>query len=190
MIVAPSLRMLRKILSPSRRPYHRRWWRLSLRRALLVLLPLLAALLEVWSHVRTYSVGLPEYEQDEPFATACREPNVDGPREKAALVMLARNKELKDVLATIESIERHFNRWFHYPVVFLNDEPWSDDFVAATNASCSGGATYHVIPKGDWGFPSWIDPNSARASIARQGKKGILYAGLETYHNMCRFYSQ
>ena len=51
------------------------------------------------------------------------------PRESAALVMLARNSELEQARHTVESVERRFNRWFQYPVVFLNDEPFSEDFI-------------------------------------------------------------
>ncbi len=114
---------------------------------------------------------------------------MDEPRENAALVMLARNSELDKALKTVLSIERHFNQWFHYPIVFLNDEPWSEEFISAMNATVSGETRFEVIPKDEWMFPSWMDVDDARASIARQGAAGILYAGLETYHHMCRFYS-
>lgn len=158
-----------------------------------LLLPLLilavAALLEVYVHTRRFVVARPERELDEPFYTSCQEPAVDQPRENAALVMLARNSELADALKTVESIEKHFNRWFHYPIVFLNDEPWSPEFIGAMNASVSGGARFEVIPRDEWTFPAWLDERVAKASIKKQGDQGILYAGKETYHHMCRFYS-
>jgi mannosyltransferase len=154
-----------------------------------VVILLAAALLESWLHRRRFVVPMPTYELDAPFYTACQEPDVDEPRENAALVMLARNTELAAAQHTIQSIERHFNRWFHYPVIFLNDEEWSAEFIATMNATVSGGAQFHVVPRSDWTFPSWLDQDAAKASIAQQAKDGILYAGLETYHHMCRFFS-
>ncbi|KAK3692320.1 nucleotide-diphospho-sugar transferase [Podospora appendiculata] len=148
-----------------------------------------AAILEVYIHTRRFAVKQPDHELDEPFYTQCQEPAVEKPRENAALVMLARNSELKKALKTVESIEKHFNGWFHYPIVFLNDEPWSAEFMKAMNASVSGVARFEVIPKDEWTFPAWMDANEAKEAIAKQGRDGILYGGLETYHHMCRFYS-
>lgn len=175
-------------------PRRARWLlRLLARRAVLVPLALVAAalLLDVWRHGRSFAVRRPAggVELDAPFSTACQEPDVTAPRENATLVMLARNADLAKAVRTLESVERHFNRWFHYPVVFLNDEPWSDDFVRALRAAASGDTRFEVIPPGEWTFPSFVDPEDARQSIAQQGRDGILYAGLETYHHMCRFYS-
>ena len=154
-----------------------------------LLILLLAAVVEVYIHGRRYTVTHPKEELDEPFYTSCQEPQVNAPRENAALVMLARNSELAMALQTVQSIEKHFNQWFHYPIVFLNDEPWSEEFMYAMNATVSGQTRFEVLPKDAWTFPSWMDPTEARASMARQGKEGIIYAGLETYHHMCRFYS-
>ncbi|KAK3350063.1 nucleotide-diphospho-sugar transferase [Lasiosphaeria hispida] len=189
--------MLRRFLSAGA-PLHRRrgpvtrfFSRLLLSRQSRIALFLLtlAALANVILHAQQYSVRRPIVGLDEPFATTCREPDVTAPRENAALVMLARNGELAAAKRTVESIERHFNRWFHYPIVFLNDEAWDDEFVTAMNATVSGEARFEVIPQAEWTFPAWMDVGRARESIARQGREGILYAGMETYHHMCRFYS-
>jgi len=166
-----------------RPPRLSRGWRLAL-----VCLALAAAA-EVFLHRRQYAVRQPDIELDEPFYTTCQEPKVDAPRENAALVMLARNKELAKALKTVQSIERHFNRWFHYPIVFMNDEPWSEEFINAMNATASGEVRFEVIPRDEWTFPEWMDVDATKESIAAQGRAGILYAGMETYHHMCRFYS-
>jgi len=47
--------------------------------------------------------------------------------EKASLVMLVRNSELREALSSIRMVEDRFNRRFHYPWTFLNDEPFTDD---------------------------------------------------------------
>ena len=154
-----------------------------------LLLILTAALIEVFLHTQRWAVRQPEHELDEPFYTSCQEPAIDQPREKAAMVMLVRNQELMKALKTVQSIEKHFNQWFHYPIVFLNDEPFSKEFISAMNATVSGEARFELVPKKEWLFPEWMDVADAKASIKAQGEAGILYAGLETYHHMCRFYS-
>jgi len=154
-----------------------------------LLLLIIAALVEVHLHSREYAVIQPEQHLDTPFYSQCQEPAVDQPRENAALVMLVRNKELDKALRTIQSVEKHFNQWFHYPFVFLNDEPWSEEFMSKMKEAASGEVKFDVLTKEEWSFPEWMDTESAKESIAQQGRAGIIYAGLESYHHMCRFYS-
>ncbi|KAK4187197.1 family 15 putative glycosyltransferase [Podospora australis] len=150
---------------------------------------LFAAFVEVYLHTQRYAVHQPREDIDVPFHTTCQEPDVKAPRENAAFVMLARNEEVEKALRTIVSIEKHFNQWFHYPVVFLNDEEWDPEFIETMNETVSGGARFEVVPKEEWTFPEFINEDRAKQSIAEQGRKGILYAGMESYHHMCRFYS-
>jgi alpha 1,2-mannosyltransferase len=42
--------------------------------------------------------------------------------------MLARNSDVENVVKAVRAMEDRFNRNFNYPWVFLNDEPFSDDF--------------------------------------------------------------
>ncbi|KAJ4417727.1 hypothetical protein N0V82_006001 [Gnomoniopsis sp. IMI 355080] len=148
-----------------------------------------ALIIEVCIHLYSYQVPIPDHDLDAPFSTTCQEPDPSTPRENAVLVMLARNSELEKAKSTVESVERAFNRWYNYPIVFLNDEPWSNDFVQQLNETSSGLATFEVIPESSWGFPAWVDVDSARQAFVEQGKKGIPYAGREGYHHMCRFFS-
>lgn len=152
---------------------------------------LLALLTEVYLHNSYYTIHHPARDLDVPFYTSCQEPDLSpsAPREAAAIVMLARNHEVEKALRTVISIETHFNRWFHYPIVFLNDEDWDPEFVSTMNETVSGGAKFEVIPKEEWGFPANINQDRAREAINRQGQQGVLYGGLESYHHMCRFYS-
>ncbi|KAK3316202.1 nucleotide-diphospho-sugar transferase [Apodospora peruviana] len=154
-----------------------------------LLLLLLAAVTEVYFHTSRFSVNQPDHDLDPPFHTQCQEPVTEGPREKAALVMLVRNSELEGAVKTVRSIEKHFNQWFHYPIVFLNDEAWDDVFIETMNATASGEVRFEVLTQEEWSFPSWMDVGKARQGIDQQGKDGILYAGMESYHHMCRFYS-
>lgn len=150
----------------------------------------LFSLIEVLHHVRSFHVARPRTPLDVPFATSCQEPKSSGARENAVIVMLARNKERDGAVKSILSLENQFNKWFNYPVVFLNDEPFDSDFVAALSMMTSGSAQFEIINgTGMWGYPDWIDLDRAAESIASQDAQGIMYAGQESYHHMCRFNS-
>jgi mannosyltransferase len=86
--------------------------------------------------------------------------------------MLARNSDLKEATEALTSFESQFNHQYHYPVVFLNNEPWTDAFKPDM-----------------WGYPDHVDQEAARAHIKDQADRGIIHAGQESYHHMCRFYS-
>lgn len=71
-------------------------------------------------------------------------------RANAAFVILTRNKELDDVRWTMRQLEARFNHKFNYPYVFLNDEPFTEEFKELTRAMTSAQVQYgerHVI---DW----------------------------------------
>ncbi|CAI6332765.1 unnamed protein product [Periconia digitata] len=126
---------------------------------------------------------------DKPFAVGCLEPQVNGPRANAAFVVLARNSELDGVIQSIKSIERHFNRWFHYPYVFLNDGDFNQTFIDTVENYTSAAVEWGKITPDMWGFPDWVDPAVAKEGIRKQGDAAIMYGGMESYHHMCRFYS-
>jgi mannosyltransferase len=123
------------------------------------------------------------------FVTGCLEPDTSKPRANAAFVVLARNKELDGVIQSIKSIERHFNRWYHYPYVFLNDAEFDDEFKKGVKNYTSGTVEFGLVGPEMWGFPDWIDPKVAKEGIAKQGDNAVMYGGMESYHAMCRFYS-
>ncbi|KAI2635339.1 glycolipid 2-alpha-mannosyltransferase [Xylaria nigripes] len=160
--------------------------RLPFSLSLVIAAPLI---LEILIHIRQHQISRPATELDPPFFTSCQEPDVTSERENAVFVMLARNKEREKAKKSIQSIEKHFNQWFNYPVMFLNDEPWDERFVTELNETTGGKGIFEVIPKEKWTFPEWIDSDSAKQSIKDQGHIGAPYAGLEGYHHMCRFYS-
>jgi mannosyltransferase len=121
--------------------------------------------------------------------TGCAEPDTSQPRANAAFVVLARNKELEGVIQSVKSIERHFNRWYHYPYVFLNDQDFNSTFKETIQNYTSAPCEFGTIDPSMWGFPDWIDPKVAKEGIAKQGDAAIMYGGMESYHAMCRFYS-
>ncbi|TWU76138.1 alpha-1,2-mannosyltransferase (Kre5) [Metarhizium rileyi] len=126
---------------------------------------------------------------DKVFVTGCLEPDTSQPRANATFVVLARNKELDGVIQSIKSMERHFNRWYHYPYVFLNDGEFDDHFKETVRNHTSGLVEFGRVGPDMWGFPDWVDHKVAKEGIAKQGDAAVMYGGLESYHFMCRFYS-
>lgn len=163
--------------------------RLSRRSVLIIVSVLVISLLEICLHVRSFRVAPLKQSLDVPFATRCHEPDVHGPRENATILMLARNSDVLGAIRSIESLEKQFNRWFHYPIIFLNDVPWEQTFVDRLTRVASSRVMFEVIDKdsGMWGFPEGTNLVGAKAAIAKQG--WMTYGGLESYHHMCRFNS-
>lgn len=128
-------------------------------------------------------------EHDKVFVTGCLEPDTSKPRANAAFVVLARNKELDGVIQSVKSIERHFNRWYHYPYVFLNDGEFNQTFKDVIRNYTSAEVEFGRVGPEMWGYPDWIDTKIAKEGIAKQGDAAVMYGGLESYHAMCRFYS-
>ena len=128
-------------------------------------------------------------EHDKVFATGCLHVDNTTPRANAAFVVLARNKEVEGVVQSIKSIERHFNRWYNYPYVFLNDADFDQKFKDTVRNYTSGHTEFGKIDSSMWGFPDWADHEVAKEGIRKQGDSLIMYGGMESYHHMCRFYS-
>ncbi|KAL2195369.1 glycosyltransferase family 15 protein [Corynascus similis CBS 632.67] len=126
---------------------------------------------------------------DKVFVTGCLEPDTSKPRANAAFVVLARNKELDGVIQSMKSIERHFNRWYNYPYVFLNDGDFNQTFMDTVKNYTSSTVEFGKVGPDMWGYPDWIDPKVAKEGINKQGDDAIMYGGMESYHFMCRFYS-
>lgn len=125
---------------------------------------------------------------DSPFTEGCTVPQNEGPRANATFVILARNNELKDVVSSMKSLERHFNQWFQYPYVFLNDAEFDDDFKNGVKNYTNANVEFGVISADIWKFPN-EDTTEFKESVETQGDRGIMYGNMKSYHSMCRFYS-
>ncbi|CAK5265628.1 unnamed protein product [Mycena citricolor] len=110
-------------------------------------------------------------------------------RANATFVMLARNSDVNGAVQSIRSIEDRFNRDYGYPYVFLNEEPWTDDFKKRVSAVTRAPVSFGVIPRDWWYQPDWIDETKATAGRKKMEDQGIIYAGSVSYRNMCRFNS-
>ncbi len=49
-------------------------------------------------------------------------------RANATILMLARNGDVDGAVRSVRELEDKFNHKFGYPWVFLNEEPFSDEF--------------------------------------------------------------
>ena len=49
-------------------------------------------------------------------------------RANATFVFLCRNSDINGVVSSVTQMEDRFNKRYHYPWVFLNDVPFTDEF--------------------------------------------------------------
>lgn len=108
---------------------------------------------------------------------------------KATFVTLARNEDLYELLESIQSMEDRFNHKFKYDWVFLNDAPFSEEFIMETTKSISGKTKYGVIPYEDWSAPIWINAKKAEEVRMDMKEREIIYGDSESYRYMCRYES-
>ena len=107
--------------------------------------------------------------------------------ENATMVMLVRNRELEGALSSMRSLEDRFNRQYKYPWVFLNDEPFTEEFIEQTMLMASSQTFYELIPSLDWNMPDFIDNERVEQNIANS--TDVIYGFLKSYRNMCHFNS-
>ncbi|KAK9464526.1 nucleotide-diphospho-sugar transferase [Lipomyces arxii] len=110
-------------------------------------------------------------------------------KEKASLVMLVRNRELTDALRSMRMIEDRFNRKYRYPWTFLNDEPFTEEFINFTTGMASGKTQYGLIGIEQWSMPEHIDLQKVQANMETMVAKNVIYAGSMSYRHMCRYNS-
>ena len=91
----------------------------------------------------------PEPSTDDEPRTASGKPKQKG-NQKAAFVTLVRNIELWDLVKSIRQIEDRFNRNYHYPWIFLNEVPFTDEFIETTSKLISGETKYGRSLCGLW----------------------------------------
>ncbi|KAL4808694.1 nucleotide-diphospho-sugar transferase [Aspergillus unguis] len=112
-----------------------------------------------------------------------------GGRANATFVTLARNSDVWEIAQAIRQVEDRFNRHFHYDWVFLNDQPFDDNFKRITTSLMSGNAHFGEIPPEHWSYPDWIDQDKARQVREDMRDQKIIYGHSESYRHMCRYES-
>ncbi|KAJ2879475.1 alpha-1,2-mannosyltransferase ktr1 [Coemansia aciculifera] len=107
---------------------------------------------------------------------------------RAAFVILVRNSELHELRATVRQLEDQFNQRHHYPYVFLNNEPFTDEFKLHMEWATSGDCHFGLVPYDHWSMPLWVDRVRAKWAMAMMGSR-VPYGDSESYRKMCRYES-
>ncbi|EJF65959.1 glycosyltransferase family 15 protein [Dichomitus squalens] len=116
-------------------------------------------------------------------------PPIQSRKANATFVFLARNGDLNGVVTSMKQVEDRFNKQFQYPYVFLNEEPFSEEFKDRVSTLTDAKIEFGLIPKEDWVQPSWIDEDKATAARKDMVEHNVIYGGSVPYRNMCRFNS-
>lgn len=111
----------------------------------------------------------------------------DPNRVKAAFVILARNSDLNGIRSSIRQMEDRFNRKFNYPYVFLNEEPFTEEFKEKTSSLTNSEVHYGKVESDMWGYPDHVNQTKAAECRKQMHAKGIIYGGNEAYRHMCRY---
>jgi len=104
--------------------------------------------------------------------------------------MLARNSDLDNAVRSVREAEDRFNRKFKYPWVFLNEEPFTEEFKRRISVLTDAEIHWGLIPRDEWFQPDWIDETKATAGRNKMEQDGIIYGGSLSYRNMCRYNSR
>lgn len=109
--------------------------------------------------------------------------------------MLARNEDINGAVSSMKQVEDRFNRNFNYPWVFLNDQPFSEEFMrlivrslpiislcllfhpSRTAKLTNAVVSYGIIPKSHWEPPEWIDPEKAEKGRDDLLRQGVVHGG-------------
>ncbi|GAA6013238.1 hypothetical protein JCM8202_003078 [Rhodotorula sphaerocarpa] len=110
-------------------------------------------------------------------------------RANAAFVALVRNGEREAMRNSMRNVEARFNKKFGYPWVFMNDEPFDEEFKVGVRSMTRSEIHFAQIPKQYWSYPSWINKTHAADERQKMVNEGVIYGGSESYRHMCRFNS-
>ncbi|KAI7898247.1 nucleotide-diphospho-sugar transferase [Cokeromyces recurvatus] len=111
------------------------------------------------------------------------------PRVKAAFVVLVRNSELYSLRSSMRYLESRFNHKYNYPWIFLNEEPFTEEFQNLTRMMTKADVQYGLVPEEHWSYPDWIDQEKAAECRKNMASRNIVYGGSESYRHMCRYQS-
>ncbi|PWN87731.1 glycosyl transferase [Acaromyces ingoldii] len=111
------------------------------------------------------------------------------PRAKAGFIVLVRNQELESMMESMKEVEFRFNRKYGYPWIFLNNEPFSDEFKKGVRQMTRSEIRFGLVPKEHWSYPDWIDQSKAAETRRKMREDKIIYGDSESYRHMCRFQS-
>lgn len=146
-------------------------------------------------HKDTYAAFDFKSKRDFPFVRGCVDPDIyshdsEYIRQNATFVMLTKNDEFEEVKKTMNSLESHFNQWYNYPYVFLNNVDFTDEFKENIRNLTKAEVRFGTLDELLWEFPDGVrDSFEFHQRLVDQSDRSIMYGGMESYHKMCRFYS-
>ncbi|KAG2127189.1 nucleotide-diphospho-sugar transferase [Suillus bovinus] len=98
-------------------------------------------------------------------------------KANTSFVVLVRNSDLWGIMSSMKQLEDRFNRKFQYPYVFLNDQPFTQNFKDTVE--------FGLIPSDHWHQPSWIDEYRASKSRDDMVRNDLIYGGSLFYCFNC-----
>ena len=110
-----------------------------------------------------------------------------GGRENAVVIILCRNREIIPMLQTMHQFEEKFNSQFNYPYVFLNNEPFTEEFKATMSTATKARVSFGLVEPEHWGVPARY--NSSRIQESLRELKSVVHGSSLSYRQMCRWYS-
>ncbi|CAJ0909759.1 777_t:CDS:2 [Entrophospora sp. SA101] len=125
------------------------------------------------------------FEKEEPT----KQETIPPRKAKAAFVVLIRNDDLKSFRYTMVQLEQRFNRKYKYPYVFLNDVPFTEEFMNQTRSLTEANCEFGLIPVEHWSVPSSIDKELMESAMKQMAEERVIYGGSLNYRHMCRFES-
>ncbi|KAJ1659125.1 hypothetical protein IWQ61_001752 [Dispira simplex] len=108
---------------------------------------------------------------------------------RAAFATVVRNSDLYELRAAIRQLEDRFNNRYHYPYVFLSDEPFTDEFKEAIAWTAKSKVSFGLIPRDHWEVPDWIDRQKMRDGMTYLASKEVIHSESISYRQMTRYYS-
>ncbi|KAJ7292879.1 glycosyltransferase family 15 protein [Mycena rebaudengoi] len=112
-----------------------------------------------------------------------------GQRANATLLMLARNSDLNGALSSVKQMEERFNKHCKYPWIFLNEEPFTAEFIGNMTKIIGPTVSFGQVSQAHWYQPGWINETLAEEGRNKMVAQNIIYAESVPYRNMCRFNS-
>ncbi|KAJ1977841.1 hypothetical protein H4R33_006128 [Dimargaris cristalligena] len=115
--------------------------------------------------------------------------NTTAPSVKAAFVSVTRNQDLHELRGAIRQMEDRFNHRYHYPYVFLSDEPFTDEFKETIGWMTPSKVSFGLIPRNHWEVPAFIDRNKMREGMSYLTSKSVIHSDSLSYRQVTRYYA-
>ena len=101
---------------------------------------------------------------------------------KACIISLLQNKDLLNLAKLVQQFELAFNKNYHYPYVFYNNEEFTNEFKQEIRKHTNSTIEFVLVKKEHWNVPEWIDKIKLNKSLQSIGHS-------VNYRQMCRFNS-